>query len=148
MSPLPEHLRRSFPRLTADNHRVTSPASWEYNCVAWAAGFTDAWWWPAPGRYWPEGAPREETLPAFLAAFATLGYLPDVAPSLEPGGEKAALYAVGATPTHAARQLADGWWTSKLGPSFDIEHATPDDVAGGVYGEVAALLGRRLGAVK
>ena len=29
---------REFPRLTATNHRVTSAATPEYNCVAWAAG--------------------------------------------------------------------------------------------------------------
>ena len=34
-------------------------------------------------------------------------------------------------PTHAARQLANGWWTSKLGPSFDIEHIDLNAIAGG-----------------
>ena len=33
MIPSPE-----FPRLTPDNHRETSPAMLDYNCVAWAAG--------------------------------------------------------------------------------------------------------------
>jgi hypothetical protein len=31
---------RALPRLTADNYRPTSPATWTYNCVAWANGFT------------------------------------------------------------------------------------------------------------
>jgi hypothetical protein len=148
MPPFHERARRSLPRLTSDNYRETSPASWEYNCVAWAAGVTDAWWWPVPGRYWPDGVLREETLPAFLAAFATLGYLPGVSAILEPDVEKVAVYAAGSTPTHAARQLASGWWTSKLGPSLDIEHATAEDVAGGAYGEVVALLGRTRAAAE
>src|SRR5437660_8070954 len=76
-----ERVATALPRLTADNYRETSPATWEYNCVAWAAGFTDAWWWPAPSRYWPEGLLREETLPAFLAAFGTLDYVLNEEPS-------------------------------------------------------------------
>lgn len=138
-----ERVKTSLPRLTADNHVETSAATWQYNCIAWAAGSTDAWWWPVPGRYWPEDAPREESLTAFLAAFATLGYVPSISALLEPGTEKVALYASGEQPTHAARQLANGTWTSKLGPAIDIEHATPDAVAGGVYGEVVVILARQ-----
>jgi hypothetical protein len=52
-------------------------------------------------------------------------------------------YAVATTPTHAARQQANGWWTSKLGPSVVIEHRQPEDVGGGVYGEVIAVLSRK-----
>lgn len=43
---------------------------------------------------------------------------------------------------HAARQLSSGAWTSKLGKDVDIEHDTPDDVAGGLYGEVVQLMRR------
>jgi hypothetical protein len=138
-----EQVRQSLPRLTSENYRITSTASWEYNCIAWAVSMTDAWWWPVPGRYWPPDAPREETIAAFLAVFATFGYAACASADLEPGIEKVALYAVGNTPTHAARQLTTGWWTSKLGPSIDIEHKSPEDVAGGVYGEVFALRSRR-----
>jgi hypothetical protein len=139
-----EAVRAALPRLTPDNYRLSSPPSLVYNCIAWAAGVTDAWWWPIPGRFWPAGSPREETLAAFLAVFATLGYSPCDKSELEPGLEKVALYAKGDTPTHAARQLASGQWTSKLGPNVDIEHATPDAVAGGVYGDVVAILGRKV----
>jgi hypothetical protein len=65
-------------------------------------------------------------------------------PSGDPAWIKIAVYADGATPTHAARQLSSGWWTSKLGPSLDIEHATPEAVAGGVYGVVAVILSRNV----
>lgn len=136
-------LSRELPRLRADNYRETSPPTWTYNCVAWAAGVVDAWWWPIVGRFWPESIPREETVTAFLQAFALLGYQTGHSVSLDSDIEKVALYAEGKTPTHAARQLPEGWWTSKLGPSVDIEHATPDDVAGGLYGEVVAIVGRK-----
>jgi hypothetical protein len=58
----------------------------------------------------------------------------------EPGFEKVALYADAAgIPTHAARQLSGGKWTSKLGRREDIEHAL-DDLTGDVYGSVVAFL--------
>jgi hypothetical protein len=143
MAALHEVAHKSLPRLTADNYRVTSPGSWDYNCVAWALGLTDAWWWPVPYRYWPAEVAREESLAAFLAVFATHGYSPCPTDEHEPGWEKVVLYAAAGIPTHVARQLPDGRWTSKLGPAVDIEHTTVNDVAGGAYGEVAAVLSRR-----
>jgi hypothetical protein len=143
MPALHESLQHLLPRLTADNYRETSPASWKDNCIAWAAGVTDSWWWPSPGRYWPPDIPREETIAAFLAALGTLGYAAVATPDSESEVEKGALYATGETPTHAARQLPTGVWTSKLGPSLDIEHLTPEVVAGGFYGEVFAIVGRK-----
>jgi hypothetical protein len=95
------------------------------------------------GRYWPAGLPREETVAAIVTALGTLGYEPVVGTDLQPGIEKVVVYACGSAPTHVARQLSSGWWTSKLGPSIDIEHDTPDAVAGGEYGEVVAVLGRK-----
>ena len=138
------HLRQSaaLPRLTADNYREMSPVDWTYNCIAWAAGVANAWWWPVVGRYWPNSVPREETIAAFLALFATLGFHPIPSPDADLTADCVALYARTDVPTHAARRLANGWWTSKLGPSVDIEHATPDAVAGGIYGEVVAILCR------
>jgi hypothetical protein len=50
---------------------------------------------------------------------------------------------VDGTPTHAARQLPDGTWTSKLGISEDIQHAL-DDLAGAVYRAVVQILKRAL----
>ena len=45
--------------------------------------------------------------------------------------------------THAARQLPNGKWTSKLGRDIDIEHDSVDDIAGSVYGEVLRLMRRQ-----
>jgi hypothetical protein len=143
MDALHERFRGALPRLTPDNYRVSSLASEQYNCIAWAANQIDIWWWPVEGRYWPEGLPREETIEAFQAAFDTLGYVPGPDAGHVEGWEKVALYAVGGKPTHAARQLPNGWWTSKLGPNFDIEHLSPEIVGGGVYGDVVVILGRR-----
>jgi hypothetical protein len=135
-----------FPHGNANGAVETGPADWRYNCIAWAAGRTDAWWWPDVDGdgFWPEGAPREETVAAFVAAFATLGFTPCENSDHEPGWEKVALYAVNDTPTHAARQLPDGKWTSKLGRGPLVTHNTPHGVEGPVYGIACAYLRRAI----
>jgi hypothetical protein len=75
-------------------------------------------------------------------AFRALGYERCDDDGPEPGIEKVALYGNTLLYTHAARQLPGGTWTSKLGKSEDIEHDTPDVVAGGIYGEVVAIMRR------
>ena len=82
-----------------------------------------------------------ETIEAFVDAFWTLGYVPCEDGRHEPGYEKVALYAFDGTPTHAARQLTDGRWSSKLGRSVDIAH-TPDALDGPVYGAIVLYLCR------
>jgi hypothetical protein len=132
-----------FPALAKAGYSVTSAAAREYNCIAWAAGVSDQWWWPDPAEInpWPTGAPREETLSAFVEAFRTLGYeLCDVA-DLEAGFEKVALYAKEGAPRHAARQLPSGRWTSKLGVLEDVEH-TLEGLVGEWYGTVTHILKR------
>ena len=41
-------IEAAFPALVGTGYFVTSPATPEYNCIAWAAGETDRWWWPDP----------------------------------------------------------------------------------------------------
>jgi hypothetical protein len=141
-----ERLETLFPRLRGTAYCITSPASDVYNCIAWAAGDTEHWWWPGdPARtYSPLEVPRQETLEACRDAFATLGYVVCEQADLEPGFEKIALFAeADGTPAHAARQLRDGTWTSKLGMSEDIQRAL-EDLTGTVYGSVVQLLKRGL----
>ena len=134
-----------FPNLRASSYKIKSPESRDYNCIAWAAGDVTAWWWPdfLETVYWPPGVPREETLEAFIQAYRTLGYEPCQDTSFEQGFEKVALYSLtDGEMTHAARQLDNGRWTSKLGPLEDIEHENPEDVNGPVYGSVICVLRR------
>lgn len=63
-------LERLFPRLPNTDYRITSPADQYYNCVAWAARDTSRCWWPAFGYYWPQQAPKQNTVAAFVEAFA------------------------------------------------------------------------------
>lgn len=139
------HLEALFPALVSSGYSVTSPQHRRYNCIAWSAGTARAWWWPAPGGYWPTDLPRVLSMESFVRLFESLGYAicDDV---VEEGFEKVAL-CVGADgmPTHAARQLPSGNWTSKLGRLEDIEHASPTGVCGDQYGSVARIFRRRVG---
>jgi len=74
-----------------------------------------------------------------------LGYEPCDDDRLEVGFERVALYGNSFCYTHAARQLPDGRWTSKLGKREDVEHDSPEDVAGGIYGEVVQFMKRPAG---
>jgi hypothetical protein len=134
-----------FPSLRASDYEITSSSSLLYNCFAWVARDITAWWEPDPFNeyFWPSGAPREYSIHAFVEAFRTLGYHRCENPSLEPGFEKIALFAFpDGTPTHAARQLADGRWTSKLGSFEDIAHSGLASLEGPAYGSVVACLRR------
>jgi len=142
-------LEEAFPRLAEHGYTITSARSKRYNCIAWAAGDTRNWWWPIPEAdrvYWPTGVARAETVPAFRDAYASLGYVVSDADKLEPGFEKIALFAnsIG-LPLHAARQLVDGRWTSKLGELEDIEHEL-HDLEGTSYGSVVLLMKRPIAA--
>ncbi len=133
-----------FPKLSSTPYRITSPAAADYNCIAWAADEDDRWWWPDPMgvAYWPEDAPREETLDALIQAFHALGYEPCESDQVEHGFLKVAIYVDhNGIPTHAARQLEDGRWTSKLGQLEDIEHSL-DALTGSHYGTVGQVLRR------
>jgi hypothetical protein len=133
-----------FPRLTPDNHRPTSAPSAAYNCVAWAAGDAEHWW--QPGVYWPTESPAGDYgIGVLELAFRALGYEDCGSDeSLESGFEKIALYGGAIFYTHAAKQTVHGKWSSKLGKEQDIEHDAPDDVAGGLYGEVVQIMKRPL----
>ncbi|MEL7353907.1 MAG: hypothetical protein AAFN38_20965 [Cyanobacteria bacterium J06560_5] len=140
-----EHLEQQFPNLARDGYTITSPDTIDYNCVAWAAEANEEWWWPdaMEQEYWPAGIPREETLPAFIAAFKTLGYEVCDGTSIETGFQKIAIYAdAQQIPRHVARQLANGKWTSKIGQYEDIQHKTLEALTGEApaYGTVAQIM--------
>ncbi len=145
-------IERAFPGLRGSSWKITSPPDEQYNCIAWAAGDDERWWWPISwlggkplgGSFWPDGV-GAETVESFKHAFETLGY--EVCPDdvLERGFEKVAIYMNAAgSPTHAARQLPDGSWTSKLGQSHDIGHPDAASITGNAYGQVAIYMRRRV----
>lgn len=94
------------------------------------------------GHYWPAAAPLEYTVAAYVAAYETLGYSPCDDDALLNGVEKVAVFAENGVPKHAARQLQDGSWVSKLGQAHDIVHQAAEDVGGSSYGEPVAFVAR------
>lgn len=137
-----------FPNMTLDNHIVKSPESTEYNCIAWACGRKDTRLWPAaaPDYEWPTGVLNENSVDALVDLFRSCGYEPCNDGVLEAGYSKVALYAWQGTPTHAARQLRSGKWSSKIGQDCeDIWHDNPSVVEtdrGPRYGRVVAYMRR------
>jgi hypothetical protein len=133
-----------FPGLQPGKYSITSAASPKYNCVAWAAGNDRDCWWPSEDDrdYWPFSVTREESIDTFRAMFASLGYFESATSDAEPAMEKVALFAnFHGVPTHAARLLPNGRWTSKLGELEDIEHDLTD-LEGAAYGKVILLMQR------
>jgi hypothetical protein len=143
----PTEVAGTFKKLTSGNSQKTSVAAKEYNCIAWAADDTARLWWPDEDGdgFWPDGVKREVTLESFVQAFNTLGYVVCENGDLEEGFEKIAIYANLSTPTHAARQLRNGKWTSKLGfddrVGVDISHDSPELLTD-VYGTVVQFMKR------
>ncbi len=123
-------LRRLFPRLFGDRYAVTSGRTRRYNCIAWALGRTDAWVQAPPDGLWPENILDDGSVQAAVALFESAGFarthIGDV--HLESGVDKVAIYGDADGYTHAARQLPNGKWTSKIGELQDIEHESPDDL--------------------
>ena len=94
--------------------------------------------------YWPPDVPRQMTIDAFIKAYGTLGYEACNTFEVEQDYEKIALFEDSEkTPTHAAKQLQDGRWTSKLGDFEDIEHADLHCLEGPLYGKVSCCLRRK-----
>ena len=77
-----------------------------------------------------------------MQVFTGLGYAICDSDAKEPGYDKVALYARAGLWQHAARQLNDGQWTSKLGQFEDISHPSPQDVPGDEFGNVHCIMRR------
>jgi hypothetical protein len=156
-------LLRAFPNLRRNrNWRIRSPFSDSYQCVAWAACYTNRKWWPVHHTefHWPPNLPKI-TPPAFPwlpwatpvdyleQGFATLGYTRCDNAQFEFGYQKVAIYANNSGATHMARQDFFGrGWLSKPGELEDILHKKLSDLEGEMsstafeYGRVAQVLKR------
>lgn len=101
---------------------------------------------PLPGYYWPFGAQRGRDLNALISCFEAIGYILCDNDELEDGFEKVALFAdQWGVWTHAAKQLDNGHWSSKLGDCEDIMHEKPYHLNSKLYGQVACCMKRVIG---
>ena len=89
-----DEIQQLFGRLREGEFEITSQQDSRYNCVAWAAGDTRRWWWPAesPFVFWPATVNREESISSFIDAFGTLGYELADSGRHEAGVEKVAIF--------------------------------------------------------
>lgn len=133
-----------FPNSRHDPFIEKSAIDPDYNCIAWAYGTDKKRLWPnLPHYYWPEGIPNEPTIEAFIQLFASIGYVECDNGDLENNYLKIAIYQKNGEPTHAARQLENGKWASKLGRYWDIHHSI-FAMANGDYGDVVKYMKRRI----
>lgn len=133
-----ENLEEVFPNL--HSYQITSPVSLRYNCVAWALGIDSQWW--SHDRTWLDSVPRSLNVHALIQLFEEFGYAICNSGVREAGYDKVAVYALFGEWSHAARQLEDGQWTSKLGPFEDIIHPSPEDITGELFGIVHCIMRR------
>ena len=131
-----------FPNLTTENFETVAPPSDDYNCIAYAANDTGKRWDYHLGRYWPPWATRSSSMQSLKEVFAGLQYEECNDGNHEAGYQKLALYEAGGAAQHAAVQMPNGRWRSKMGPGPVIEHDSPESLSGGMYGEPTVFMRR------
>jgi len=96
--------------------------------------------------FWPGGTTESMEITSLVEAFQTKGYEECNSDIHEDGYMKVALYWNPCTGewTHAARQLRDGTWTSKMGQSNDIQHGPPKVLESKPYGKVYCIMKRKV----
>lgn len=95
------------------------------------------------GVYWPPGIPALPSLAGVIEAYTICGFEVCASPDQEDGYEKIAIFATEqGDPRHAARQLPNGAWTSKLGDHVNIEHDGLELIGGAFYGEPVTYMRR------
>lgn len=151
-------LASNFPQLANDNHfDITSDATPDYNCIAWAQGRNDCWMWPRTKAnpydldgigYWPDSDIHDSAdVSLFIDAFMAEGYeVCGQDTTSEDSYSKIALFVKDGTTEciHAARQTSDGTWTSKMGEYNDISHGSPQSLEGKHYGQLYCVMKRKV----
>jgi hypothetical protein len=136
-------LRCLFPRLFGNEYHVASKKTRRYNCLAWALGHSDIWCDAAPDGVWPDGVLDDGSVLAAIRFFEHFGYVRGTDAGTEKDVLKIAIYGDERGYTHAARQLSDGRWSSKLGAMQDIEHDKLENLFGSKYGTVVQIMEKR-----
>ena len=135
-------LAKAFPRLSGESFEIVAQPSIQYNCIAYAAGDTDKWWDHTEDNYWPVSATRSDRIESLKEVFGRLGFEQCQDGRIENGFQKVSLYERQGAWTHAALQMPDGSWRSKMGRGPVIEHLSPESLSGGEYGEATVYMRR------
>jgi hypothetical protein len=138
-------IEADIPNLAGTRYSEESEATDAYNCIAFAFGDTQNWWWPIKGYgfYWPPGFDFNNSVDTFARLFEVHGYVRCNSSTHEHGYEKVVIYGRAGRVEHAARQLRSGCWVSKLGEEQDIEHDRVEDVECPLYGSATLFFKRK-----
>ena len=139
-------LTEAFPNLANENFEVVGGPSDRYNCVAYAANKKDQPWDYNHRGHWPPWANRNDRIESLKQVFLGLECEECRDSELEDGYQKVALFEVQGQAKHAALQMPNGRWRSKIGDGPLIEHDTPESLAGELYGNPTVFLRRMLNA--
>ena len=140
MSSWAQLLIAAFPKLASEGFEIVGEPTTEYNCIAYAAGNTGDWWWPDGINYWPPWATLDDGIDSLQEAFVGIGYELCDDGHFHESYKKVALYEVEGKFQHAAVQMPNGAWRSKMGEGPVIEHRSPESLAGGIYGDPAVFM--------
>ena len=138
----------AFPNLANEGFEIVDQPTEQYNCIAYAAGDTSKWWWPDGINYWPPWARETSRIESLIEVFAGLGYEQCAHNDTEDGYQRVVLYEVDGEMKHAAMQMPNLRWRSKMGQGPVIEHLSPESLSGGMYGDATAYMLRALNATR
>ena len=133
-----------FPNLHGEGFEIVDQPSQRYNCIGYAASDATRWWWPDGINYWPPWATLDTKMESLMEALAGLGYEQCDDSDPEDGYQKVALYEVQGEFQHAAVQMPNGHWRSKMGRGPAIEHRNPESLSSGIYGNPTTYMRRAL----
>jgi len=142
-----QQLISAFPQLASEGYEIVGDPTEQYNCIAYAAGDTSRWWEHSENHHWPGYASRSNSMESLKQVFLGLGFQPCNDSRMEDGYQKVALYEQEGAWTHAAVQMPNGRWRSKMGRGPVIEHQSPQSLSGGIYGEPSTCMRRATGTV-
>ena len=138
-------VNKSFPNLI-DFDIYPNTESEKYNCISYSLGLWYKWSWPTGNeyRYWPIPN-KTETKKAFDEFYLHHGYsLIDINNiGYESGYTKVALFVKDNIPKHAAIQLDNTHWESKMGFYEIIKHKL-NELEGGIYGNIIQLYSKKI----
>ena len=140
-----EQLEEMFPALRGTSWDIKSDGTPVYNCLAWAVGENHRRWDTDKPHYWPDNNRHKFGIAYLVAAYRAVGFVVSNIDACVPDAEyeKIVLYCRDTEGSHAARLLANGRWTSKIGSHEDIEHETPGSLIGSVYGKPMVYMRRK-----
>lgn len=139
-------IEQLFPRLCGTSWTIKSRKTKRYNCFAWAAREKHRRWDFAKGAYWPSGAKRLSGIAYLVGAYLAEGFSvcnKSDCQTYDSTADSIVVYEMNRIGMHAARLLANGMWSSKLGDLEDVQHKKPEDISGTTYGNPIVYMKRK-----